>query len=191
MINGHFRSDANLTLVTSNGAIDTVIDLINPKDSSPAQLVQNTSNGHVTSSISLSTLYPTDKSKSASFPGTGGSFDTTIHTSNAALHVTFPTSPPSSLLTLAAITSNARASVELSSAYEGSFGLFTSSYGGVSVVERDGVEDPSGKERKRSIVKKVGRRGVVEGSVWWGQDKGEHGGSVVVKTSNGGNVLYL
>ena len=121
---------------------------------------------------------------------TGGSFDVGAWTSNGKVEINFVDQPVDSELSLTARTSNAPIAALLHPAYEGKFRIATSIFR-PSVIDL-GSKDPSGQGRERSL--KVGEghgyRGLVNGSTWWGEEKGTNS-SVNLSSSNAKAWLVL
>ncbi|KAF8161489.1 hypothetical protein B0H34DRAFT_747387 [Crassisporium funariophilum] len=179
-IQGMFNTSNTLILTTSNAPIRADVGLENDAEGSNPKVVLHTSNSPIESNISL-----------LSSKGSGGVFDVSASTSNGRLHVNFPAAPVDSTLRFTGRTSNAPATALLNPAYEGRFSLQTSRLGAV-VNEHKGVEDPSGKKRKR-IVQSTRRGGALLGSVYWADDAGalKSQGEVILITSNARVALDL
>ncbi|KDQ56481.1 hypothetical protein JAAARDRAFT_36637 [Jaapia argillacea MUCL 33604] len=178
-IEGSFKTDNSLTLVTSNAHIKASVGLYSKQNKFATQVDMRTSNGPIESDISLT----------SSEGSSGGSFKVIGSTSNAHLDVQFPVSPVSSRLNVDLKTSNAPATVAMHPAYEGTFNLRTSNLR-PSIESPDTVEDPSGKGRKRSVYQSSYTRGNIEGMVYW--DKlNRDAGDVHVKSSNAPIRLVL
>jgi hypothetical protein len=117
----------------------------------------------------------------SSSQSTGGSFNVSTKTSNGALSVIYDASPLASILRHEARTSNALATVDLHSAYEGSFNLQSSNAS--PFISKKHATDPSGQGRRR-IVKMFRARGLVTGEVHWGREMQLRGANVEIRTSN-------
>jgi hypothetical protein len=124
----------------------------------------------IDSSISLSSSQPT-----------GGSFNVSTRTSNSPLSVIYDASPLASILRHESRTSNGPATVNLHSAYEGSFYLQSSTVW--PSISKKHATDPSGQGRRR-IVQMFRARGLVTGEVYWGREMQLHGANVDIRTSN-------
>jgi len=178
-ISGTFNTTKALTLETSNSPIHVDVGLESDKDGSSPIFIARTSNGKLEADVSL-----------VSASGSGGSFNIGARTSNSPLRVAFPASPIDSKLLFQGTTSNSPATVSLNPAYEGSFTLSTSRLG-ASIHRKAGVEDPSGKERKR-VINALNERGrVLTGRVYWESDENKAQGMVGVQTSNSPVVLEI
>ncbi|KAF9243212.1 hypothetical protein BU15DRAFT_72402 [Melanogaster broomeanus] len=172
-ITGHFNSGSSLELKTSNGAIRSTVTLLHREGADASKLKMHTSNGEIYSEVALT-----------SDSGTGGEFEVDTESSNGSIGLTFTDSPVDSVLKCRAHTSLGKVSVELDSAYEGSYSL-QNRLGSMTVEERQGVEDPAGNGRQRKVSVNR-RRGLVSGSVNWVDSDGTSSGnkgSVVVETS--------
>ncbi|KAG1723120.1 uncharacterized protein EDB91DRAFT_183203 [Suillus paluster] len=153
VIKGHFRSNSSLKLITTNIAIDAVIDLSHNEDENPSELVMTTTNAPLDARVSLTTA-----------SGSAGEFTVDAQTTNAPLALTYVDSPVDSWLNSKASTRNAPATVSLHSAFEGSFSVGSSIIG--PSLEQHEVEDPAGEGRQRHIT--ISRsRGHIQGSVRW------------------------
>ncbi|KAG8733758.1 hypothetical protein FRC11_002827 [Ceratobasidium sp. 423] len=187
-ISGKFSATDSLVLKTSNGAIDTDIDITNDDTHKASSLELTSSNARVASRISLLTTHdqrPQPK---------GGHFTVKATTSNGRLDISYPTSPVNSLLDFKGETSNGSADIALHAAYEGTFAVSTSN----SHVELDNEhpDDPSGKKRGRIVHKDRGWSSKkISGSLFWGDEKDDdrntETGRVIVSTSNGWARLRL
>ncbi|KII92128.1 hypothetical protein PLICRDRAFT_27375 [Plicaturopsis crispa FD-325 SS-3] len=178
-IRGTFNTSGLLEIVTSNGRIHAEVGL-NHNDGADASVLRlKTSNAPIESEVHLL------KEKAA-----GGKYNVDAQTSNSKIYVGFPTSPVDSILHVDARSSNSPAIVSLHPAYEGTF-VVQSSMIGPSLEYSRGVEDPAGKGRQRRLEqRRVSRRGHIEGSVQWGDEK-KDAGSVSLKTSNSPAILQL
>ncbi|KAF8678714.1 diphthine synthase [Rhizoctonia solani] len=186
-ISGKFSATDSLVLKTTNGAIDTDIDITNDDTHKASSLTLESSNARITSRISLLTTHdqrPQPK---------GGHFIVRATTSNGRLNISYPTTPVNSLLDFTGETSNSSADVALDAAFEGTFAISTSN----SHVDLDDgtPSDPSGKGRKRIVHQTQGSSKAVSGYAFWGNekdhDRNAETGHVVVSTSNGWARLRL
>lgn len=118
-----------------------------------------------------------------------------LRTTNAQLDVNFPYAPssPFSILELTGKTTNAGTNVKLHPTYEGSISLKTSSVFSSGLLQRQGVEDPSGQGRHRTVAMRKVTKSVLEAGVWWGDDpdEDEGKGKVEVSTTNSNNIIQL
>ncbi|KAF9229869.1 hypothetical protein BU15DRAFT_57784, partial [Melanogaster broomeanus] len=163
-ITGHINSGSSLELKTSNGDIRSTVTLL-----------------EIHSKVALT-----------SDSGTGGEFEVDTESSNGGIGLIFTDSPVDSVLKCRAHTSLGKVSVELDSAYEGSYSL-QNRLGSMTVEERQGVEDPAGNGRQREV--SVNRtRGLVTGSVNWVDSDGTSSGnegSVVIETGSSSAKLVI
>ena len=108
---------------------------------------------------------------------TGGAFTVSARTSNSPLKLVFVDAPVDSILFVAAGTSNSPAQVRLHETYEGSFMLRGSTFFPPTVEWREGVQDPAGHGRERTVETKIINDSLVTGDVFWGE-KAKKAGSV-------------
>jgi hypothetical protein len=180
-IKGSYKTSTSLILQTSNAGVKADISLLN-NNTRPTMLKVHTSNGAIDSSVSM---YSTQKSK------TGGTFIAELSSSNAPITLDLPVSPLDAKVQLKASTSNSPARVSLSAGYEGEYELSTSSYFQPS-LEQGKAEDPSGKERRRSVTTTRTGRGQLAGRVnWVPAGEGAEDSYVRVRTSNSNVALRL
>lgn len=187
-ISGRFSSDDSLVLKTTNGVIDTDVDITNDDTHKSSNLELTTTNARISSRISLLTTHdqrPQPK---------GGHFTVKATTSNGRLDISYPTSPVNSLLDFKAESSNGSADVALHAAYEGTFAVSTSN--GHAELDKENVSDPSGKGRSRIVHRNGGwSQKKIAGSIFWGDendhDKNTETGRVVISTSNSWARLRL
>ncbi|CAE6512673.1 unnamed protein product [Rhizoctonia solani] len=187
-ISGKFSADDSLVLKTTNGAIDTDIDITNDDTHKSSSVDLTTSNARIASRISLLTTHgqrPQPK---------GGHFTVKATTSNGRLDISYPTSPVDSLLDFQGETSNGSADIALDAAYEGTFALSTSN--GRAELDKERTSDPSGKGRSRIVHKDGGwSPKKISGSIFWGDekdhDKNAETGRVIISTSNSWARLRL
>ncbi|KAF8161544.1 hypothetical protein B0H34DRAFT_857928 [Crassisporium funariophilum] len=179
-IHGMFNTSNTLVLMTSNAPIRADVGLENNAGFN-AKVALQTSNSPIESNISL-----------LSSKGSGGVFDVSASTSNSRLHVNFPAAPMDSTLRFTGRTSNAPATAFLNPSYEGSFNLQTSRLGAV-VNDHKGVEDPSGKKRKRIVQSTQQGGDSLLGSVYWADDGGplKLQGEVILTTYHARVALVL
>jgi len=184
-IRGVFNASDSLELRTSNSPIQVHVGLTSHDKSEPL-LIMKTSNGALESEISLFS------SSSSSATETTLTYHVEAKTSNSPLTINFATAPVGSTLDLDASTSNSPAKVSLHSTYEGIFNLSTSIFR-PQVVAAEEVEDPKGKERKRTVtIDRINGHNKVDGKVFWGdEEKSEAEGVVKVHTSNSPLILKL
>ena len=104
----------------------------------------------------------------ASGDAKAGTFKVHTRTINAPLSVSFTSAPLDSQLIYIGETRNAAAEVVLHPTYEGTIEAHTAWFK-ASLITRDDVEDPAGKDRKREVeVSNIGRDGF-KGEVHWGK----------------------
>lgn len=164
---GQFQTSGKLQLLTSNAPINASIEVYNADEDNPAEVILQTSNHHIDSSLRLfSTARPDN---------TGGTFNITAHTSNGHLTLTHPVAPVDSRLLVDARTSNGHAELQLHPTFEGSYESITSNSITRYTMPTNPI-DPSGRGRKPL-------RDWVNRTLWWGEVK-ERGGSALLKTSN-------
>ncbi|THH27813.1 hypothetical protein EUX98_g6377 [Antrodiella citrinella] len=175
---GNFTTTKELTLTTTNGLISANVEMRNAVSSRiPTKLTMSTSNGPLTSNIDLITDSPDHK---------GGAYIVKARTTNDPLTIGFPTSPSATHLTLSGKTSNAPATVNLHSRYEGAFHLQTSSSSSMFVHYKEGAVDPEGLGRDRVMDITRRTRGALEGTTTWGRNSvAKKWSDVEVKTTNG------
>ncbi|KIJ04915.1 hypothetical protein PAXINDRAFT_94132 [Paxillus involutus ATCC 200175] len=179
LISGHFNTSDSLALRTSNGNIAVTASLLSTRERA-TKLDMRTSNGRIKSEVSLST-----------HTNSGGNFDVKAHTSNGMIDLEYDDSPLNAILTSEAKTSNSPVSVKMHPAFEGTFGVTSSSIGPVLQDERP--NDPSGRGRRR-VLSQNKVRGTISGSVYWAGSDGARRGtkcSSTVRTSNSPAVLKL
>lgn len=170
LIKGHFHSTSSLKLIAANMAIDADVDLFHNESAKPSELVMTTANAPLNARVSLTTA-----------SGHTGEFGVDVQTANAPLKLTYVNSPVYSQLYSRARTTNAPATVQLHSAFEGSFSL--SCIGpslGQPSLEQHRAEDPAGKGRERHVTMSRSR-GQIEGSVRWVGAENSGGGTSFVQ----------
>ncbi|KAF6747333.1 hypothetical protein DFP72DRAFT_919955 [Ephemerocybe angulata] len=190
-ISGVFNSTGNLSLETSNGAIQVSVKLHNKEASTPNKLSIITSNGPLEANIDLtSSSSPKKGSRDVAQP----QYDVETTTSNSRLQTNFWRFPTDAVLRFSGTTSNGLAKAQINAEYQGAFEVQTSNGG--ATLQHHTQQDPSGRGRKRAL--KVEREGktYVQGAVEWvgGRDGGRgkvQMGSVELATSNGEAVLVL
>jgi hypothetical protein len=121
----------------------------------------------------------------------GGAFNVSARTSNSPLNIGFNAAPVDSRLHLDARTSNSPARVSLHPTFEGAFELATGRWFTHHVEEREDVEDPAGKGRKRYVVLTLVRPGMGRGTVSWGSPNDHGPGKVTLRTSNSPVALVV
>ncbi|KAH9485741.1 hypothetical protein JR316_0002656 [Psilocybe cubensis] len=171
-ISGKFSTNDTLRLVTSDGRITANVDLQSDSATARPKLEAITKDGRIETDINLISRVN---------GGRGGSFDVVTTTKDAQLDVKFPKSPVDSTLNFIASTKDARASVTLNPAYEGTFDLHTSSHSKVNIDLFQGV-DPAGKNRDRHIAFTHQNNNEFVGRVSW-DPRNSYRGSVVVRTN--------
>jgi len=190
-ITGHFVAYESLELRTSNKPVEVTVDLWNSaEDAADMSVLKATtldihsSNGRINSAVSLRTTLDARLATHQKISEAGGAFALILKTSNAPLDLTFPSTPPHSILSLIGRTSNAPATVALHPYYEGTFALTTSNADSKLVENKIAGRDVT--------VTKSGK-GALAGWVamkWDGAEE-DRQGSVNIKTSNGKNQLRL
>lgn len=174
IISGSFNATNSLTITSANAPIDVKIGFVSSlkEDEGPATLTLRTANAGLTAVVDLST----------SEDEFAGDFLVETSTANAPLAVKILSLPAGGKLGYSGKTVHAPADVVLPTSYEGTFRLSTLFFK-PELVARDGVEDPAGRERKRTVnFHKLAPSGV-EGEVYWGE-KGDDtpGGWVDIET---------
>ncbi|OCH93507.1 hypothetical protein OBBRIDRAFT_790223 [Obba rivulosa] len=180
-ISGVFNTSSSLHLGTSNAPIDVDVRMLNADNGKATELNMRTSNSRVDA---VTELISTTSS------GTNGIFKIDARTSNSPLDVSTKSAPVDHVLYFTARTSNAPASASLHSTWEGAFRIQTSQH--TPTVDPDTeVPDPKGKERRRDVVVRSVRKGVVEGSAAWTPKEEHRLGEVKIRTSNAPLKLRL
>ncbi|KAF6761046.1 hypothetical protein DFP72DRAFT_879920 [Ephemerocybe angulata] len=190
-ISGVFNSTGNLSLETSNGAIQVSVKLHNKEGSIPNKLSIITSNAPLEANIDLtSSSSPKKGSRDVAQP----QYDVETTSSNNRLQTNFGRFPTDAVLRFSGTTSNGLAKAQINAEYQGAFEVQTSNGG--ATLQHHTQQDPSGRGRKRAL--KVERQGktYVQGAVEWvgGRDGGRgkvQMGSLELATSNGEAVLVL
>ncbi|TFK50921.1 hypothetical protein OE88DRAFT_1747839 [Heliocybe sulcata] len=179
-IEGVYKTDRYLSLVTSNARIQAQVGLYNDDGVRATELVMTTSNSNIESEISM---------HSTASSHTGGSFKSTLTTKNGRIDVSHPDAPVDALLDFTASSTNSGVTVQLHPAYEGGFELGTSN--ARAVVDVGGkVPDPKRRGRERRVWQEGGQRGAVRGEVYWEEER-RGAGRVVVRSSNSPVMLRL
>ena len=117
-----------------------------------------------------------------------GSFNVNATTSNQSLKLKYGTSPVDSVLRSRAQTSNSPATVSHHSAFEGAISLVSTLFS--PFIDKEDVEDLSGRGRHRSLEVFKTTRGIVTGVVYWGA-KEEVRGFTEIRTTNSPVRLHL
>ncbi|GLB42379.1 hypothetical protein LshimejAT787_1103940 [Lyophyllum shimeji] len=168
-ISGEFNVSSSLTLITANARIDAKVNLFNEDDGDSTNLVIKTSNARVKGALKLESA---NKS--------GGQYQVSASTSNAALDLKISEAPVRHALSLDADTSLGPVLVQVHPTYEGTFDVATSLLRPEIVWK--GVEDPEGKGRRRKVeVHTDGSR--ASGRIRWSDEDPESPGKINVKTS--------
>ena len=120
---------------------------------------------------------------SSSWHGEGGLFNVTARGTNASVMLDVSHAPVESRLVLNARAMGARADVVLHPTFEGLYLIESAHAGSAKLHERKGVEDPSGRGRKRSVDMFNWRNKRLVGYVGWSSSSDElvspWGGAVV------------
>ncbi|EKM51556.1 uncharacterized protein PHACADRAFT_150026 [Phanerochaete carnosa HHB-10118-sp] len=198
---GNFTVRDTLVIRTSNSPIAANITMINGGEDKVTDVTLITSNRQVLAKYSTisslmrlisSPLYSNFSLISTTKSENGGSFRVNTKTINSPLNVNFTSAPVDSLLHFKGATSNSPAYVSLHSTYEGSFTLRSSSLLQPRIEQREDVEDPAGKDRRRNVEIYSIRRGIAEGKVTWVPAETEKVlGSVGLRSSNMPVVLVV
>ncbi|KAJ7112069.1 hypothetical protein C8R43DRAFT_1159307 [Mycena crocata] len=109
-------------------------------------------------------------------------FHVTALSSNAGIELNVQTAPVDSKVLLRAETTIGTVVVKLPSTYEGLFTAATTFSSPVSVSVGKTIEDPSGRERNRSVEYEQANKGFVRGKIGWSEE-GQTRGSVDLKTT--------
>ncbi|KAJ6451226.1 hypothetical protein C8R47DRAFT_1170281 [Mycena vitilis] len=175
-IDGAYIASSSLTLETTNSPITADVTLSSDaanKDDAPTTMRMATSNGAITSKITL-----------LSSSESGGAFNISANTVNSPLGVTVLAAPIDAIIALSSSNSQGQASVSLPTTYEGAFSAFTTN-GNVDVFLADPqAKDPTGKGRDRRIDWGEKERLQKTGRVGW-SDEGRGRGTVQVAASSG------
>ncbi|KAJ7673778.1 hypothetical protein DFH06DRAFT_1081622 [Mycena polygramma] len=173
-IEGTYNASNSLTLETANGRINvdvTISNDVEDDNKAPAELRMRTSNGAISSNVTLLSPSPS-----------GGAFNISAHTTHAPLALAVLSAPLDAHIALRASTALGSASVSLPPTYEGAFAAHTS-LAAVNVLLKDEeVEDPAGKGRERKLEWEGVGRGGKKGRVGWSEE-GMKRGEVRVSTS--------
>ncbi|KAF4621482.1 hypothetical protein D9613_001049 [Agrocybe pediades] len=178
-IRGTFRAKDALILHTSNGPIDVDVQLENANDGKETLLDAKTSNAPFRANVTMTST----KNREGIFRVNG-------KTSNSMLNIAIPKAPVDFKLGMEATTSNGRADIDLPPTFEGEGILKTSAHSTASVVERHGVEDPTGRGRQRHVKTVGAKTGKLQLKAFWGESEGGKG-DVTVKTSQGDIVVRV
>ncbi|KAL1691873.1 hypothetical protein GGG16DRAFT_90904 [Schizophyllum commune] len=184
-ITGVFNATKDLGLITSNAPIDVELGLTHADRSSEGtSAVLYSSNGYITARCHL--LNPSSSKEPL--------YSVLATTTNKYVNLFHPTSPLDAILSAHAVTSNGPAQVSVNPAFEGDFMLHTSN--SRAVVDESGAEDPTGRERERTVWvdhAKGGRALDSEsaGTVTWGDRRKRTGSEVTVVSSNGRVALVV
>lgn len=186
-ITGKFNISEEATIGTSNAEVDVDLNIFHIEKDGPTKATKvtlATSNAPI---LARNNLYHVVGSRDDVW-SPGGNFSVVVSTKNAAVNVSFATAPVDSLLDLTVGTSNGDTDVHLHPTYEGDVTLLTTN-GRAEVHQMKEFEDPSGRGRRWFVMwDKVSRWWVI-GWVGWGEKK--HAGSLVVRTNNAANRLYI
>jgi len=182
-IEGSFNTSTVLDIHTSNAPITVDVGLFHTDGHPSPKVSLKTSNGPIGTNLSL---YTTSDS------GIGGVFEADIHTSNSPLGIKLVQAPVDHTLHMKAHTSNSPVRAALHPTFEGTFRLSSSRFFRPTVHTNSSIEDPAGKDRRRSVdIKTIGSP-VVEGLVrWLPAEREQHLGHVEISTSNLGLDLSL
>ncbi|KAF8320797.1 hypothetical protein DL93DRAFT_2073514 [Clavulina sp. PMI_390] len=177
-IEGHFFSDHELTLQTSNGHIKADVELLSKSNPVTAKLL--TTNARVESSLSLATVDEDDKK----YPGKEGDFDVEVKTSNSPVDLRVPVAPIGHKLRLSSRTSNSRSVAKIFRSFEGAFRLHTSNAPFTVHKDVTSDHDPAGKGRKPTLQVNIQKRDA-SGKFYWGDEEVHSSSEVEITTSNG------
>ncbi|MBW0527686.1 hypothetical protein O181_067401 [Austropuccinia psidii MF-1] len=190
LIQGTFHISRDLSLASTNGAIDIKVGLMSPLSI----------NGNQTSLPNFSrATHHLDQNLEANESCTSSvSVDAT--TMNGAAEVKYIKHPVKIKLDSLVCSTNGRARVEHTSSYEGNFEAQTT-WGSTDLKGPFSQQDPAGKNRPRQYFRQTNRDGLgyryISGTVWWGDksektriEKGKSGHSLV-KTTLGSAVIIF
>lgn len=186
-ITGTFNISEEAAIRTSNAKVDVDLNIFHVEKDGPTKATKvtlATSNAPI---LTRNNLYHVVGSRDDMW-SPGGNFSVVVSTKNAAVDVGFATAPVDSLLDLTVGTSNGDTNVYLHPTYEGGVTLMTTN-GRAEVHQMEEVEDPSGRGRHRFMMWKEVWRWWLVGWIGWGEKK--HAGSLVVRTNNAANRLYI
>lgn len=168
---GNFTATELLVLETRNSPVAVNVTLANDPEKKGAgdeedeltdfsKLFIKTSNGPVYGNISL---LATTKDH------TGGKFLVDAFTNNSPLHIGFADAPVDSTLRFVGLTTHSPALAVMHPTFQGDF-LVKSSLFGPKVDITQGLEDPKGEDRTRTVeASKVGNQ--IVGKVFWGSEE--------------------
>jgi len=169
VIVGNFTASELLVLETKNSPISVNVTLTNDPGKSDdegdeladfSKLFIKTSNSPVYGNISL---LATTKDH------TGGKFAVDAFTSNSPLHIGFADAPVDSNLRFIGLTSNSPTIAIMHPTFQGDF-LVKSTLFGPKVDITEGLKDPKGEDRTRTVdASKVGKQ--IVGKVFWGSEE--------------------
>ncbi|KAJ7616945.1 hypothetical protein DFH06DRAFT_104794 [Mycena polygramma] len=181
-IDGAYIAFNSLTLKTTNSPITADVTLSSDaknRDDTPATLRMLTSNGAITSKI---TLLSTSES--------GGAFNMSANTVYSPVDITVLAAPVDAVIALNTSNSQGQASVALPTTYEGAFTAFTTENSvDVSLADPE-AKDPAGKGRHRRIDWEEKGRLRKTGRVGW-SNEGRARGTVQVAASSGPVTLQF
>ncbi|KAH7883256.1 hypothetical protein F5I97DRAFT_215751 [Phlebopus sp. FC_14] len=177
-VEGSFRSDGHLELVTSNAHVQSSISLLNVDDNLPTVLNISTNNGSIEMDVTLHTP-----------SGMGGAFDVNARTLNAPVVMAYTSSPVDSILRSMASTLNSPARMTLPAAFEGEFEL-ESRHAEPSVEQRS-MEDPTGQGRHRRVNQSSLADRLLGSTRWTDVATGHKTSKATVKTSNSPAQLVI
>lgn len=177
-ISGVFNATGSLILKTSNDRIAGKV-FLNTDENGKAKLELATRNSYIDTEILLNHFQK---------GSTGGDFDITASNVNGLVKLRITDAPVDSKLDLQARTKNAPVDVMLHPTFEGDFEV-SSNFLLPTVHVKQGVRDPSGQERHRSV--QLSRQGhLAKGNVSW-SDEGKGRGHVELETSYSPAVMKL
>ena len=178
----------SLTLQTATGSIAVDISMFSNVTGSqqpPAVALIKTNTGSIDTRFSL---FAIDSKDNVRVPS-GGSFHIDTKSDTSSVHVKFDDAPVDSTLALTSKTSTGSIDVDLHPTYEGSFSL-SSDLSSPVVNVKEGVEDPAGEGRKRTVKFVRSRGHLMVGEVTWGNTRVD-GSRVDLKANVGTPRLSL
>ncbi|KAH7106588.1 hypothetical protein BKA62DRAFT_687569 [Auriculariales sp. MPI-PUGE-AT-0066] len=165
-ITGSYAAHDRFTIATVGGTVDIDLDFKSTDPERPAQLALSSAGGPLNATVSLGTT-------SEDFAGVFR----VVASTTAPLNLVLKEAPAGSSVSLLASTVGGAASVTLPAAYEGSFEARTFGLKNqAELLARDGLKDPAGRGRKRTISSHT--IGIpfghgVSGEVYWGDERPE------------------
>ncbi|KAF9645536.1 hypothetical protein BDM02DRAFT_498157 [Thelephora ganbajun] len=165
-IRGNFIVTESLTLRTATGSIIANVSMLSSTtfpQQPPTVASIKTNTGSIDTRFSLFAI----DSKNNAQVSSGGFFDVDARSDASSIRVRFDDAPVDSTLVLTSKTSTGPINVDPHPTYEGAFSL-SSDVSSPVVSVKDDVEDPAGKDRKRTVKFIHTRNRAMVGEVVWG-----------------------